>query len=109
MSEVAISQELYDLSGWVDTTYFKDGKHCFDYTLGFLVRKLPKTIEVEKDIATLVLGTTADFGELWIADYELMRANSTYPNTECIGEASTPEDAAAKLCCELIRQGIIKP
>ncbi len=106
-----LSQELYKLSGWQSqhkTTRWEDDGYGEDfvevpaYDLGYLLRKLPKTIE--RDNYPVV---SRYFREGWAACYE---ASFEYEQTERwhLVEASTPEDAACNLVIELFKQGVLK-
>lgn len=137
-SSLELSKELYELSGWTVTDYvwrhhkpndasqleLRVAKEADDYRfrnspeakrfreenafypaydLGYLLRKLPR----QKDMYDLVLATYVDVyteREGWICGFQ-QRDNFIDP----VNIADTPEDAAAKLCIELFKQGIIKP
>lgn len=115
VASLDLCKELYKLSGWRDggfeyTPYgdvikvsgvsFKAEKTGFypAYDLGYLLRKLPK--EYGGDSLGLVV-IDPEFGSrdgMWECGYEQFFCN-----------ADTPEDAAAKLCIELIKQKVITP
>lgn len=131
VASLALSKELYELSGWDDTgshwisqapneylapqtnyptvsahddsigeyPYF-DKKICPAYNLEFLIRRL-SNVEVGNDT------DNSEDGQ-----YYAKRPNSTgqVDSNDKAGNlefADTPEDAAAKLAIELIRQGIL--
>lgn len=106
-ASLELCEELYELSGWVDTTYFdKDGKYQFAYDLGYLLRKLPNMVK-DDDGTTVVTDDASDGMPFslthcedasWVADYQ----------GYLYGHAATPEDAVAKLAIELFKQGILK-
>lgn len=78
----AVAKELWDLSHWVCNP---DDDYMYNYDLGFLLRKQPMIIEPGDD------GT-------WLAAHI----------TDIVSAlANTPEDAACKLICELIRLEVI--
>lgn len=85
-SDNTISYELQQLSGWL-----YDGRG--GYSLGYLLRKLPgvKLEQIDKDYWNAQ--TSYDDGTE-IPDYK-----------SC--DADTPEDAAALLCIELFKQGVL--
>jgi len=121
MSDVAsleLSRELHELSGWEDTRYYYHSLISHDmkrwseyklqdyrpdndfgmrivpaYTLGYLLRKLPNFTEVQN------IGFDGE------NEWRVMR-HDVRRNPFCI--ARTPEDAAAKLCIELFKQGILQ-
>lgn len=107
-----LCQELYAVSGWEETSFtyyeFSDGITyapadlkpeefvswlCRAYDLGYMLRKL------RKNSIGYAFGVNKYLGELQYTAY--------FGNDKSF--ADTPEDAAAKLCIELIKQGIITP
>lgn len=83
-----LARELHELSGWDDDGPF--GLETWNgeipkYDLGYLLRKLPPTTLLQK------------YEDTWQVWYF----------TE-IYRAEIPEDAACKLACILIKDGIIK-
>ena len=114
MSDVAsleLSRELYELSGWVDTQLAalkenSDGSHSNiwepQYSLGFLIRKLPTYLFQDDDDWLLTLRPQFNAG--WDAYY----AGQSDPRARYYQEADTPENAVAKLAIELLKQGILK-
>lgn len=79
------------------------------YTLGYLLRKLPKFYEEGKTVYLLTVQPNP-IGAGWQAHY---RFASRTPNSSNTGsrfrqEADTPEDAACLLAIELIKQGVLK-
>jgi hypothetical protein len=106
VASLELCKGLLELSGWEDTYFWWDkdeqrvpekqmvvqaGKIFADdtpaYDLGYLLRELPDICMLWRD------------GKTWHCDCE----------DSVICEADTPEDAAAKLAIELIRQGVISP
>lgn len=116
-----LAKELYELSGWRDAhahwveddgwyieyphPHYSNGLYLPAYDLGYLLRKLPPKIDVVNSSAYAYLTLTRKseaykhFGDkgLWGARY----------GKDIAAVASTPEDACAKLCIELIKQGIL--
>ena len=115
MTDVAsreLSKQLYDLSGWTepaDYYWYENGLYnqyqkppeaefvAPAYKLGFLIRKLPRQIDGEEMRNCSI--SMEWLGNQWVFYYS---------RTDFSGTADTPEDAAAKLCIELIKQGILK-
>lgn len=110
-----LCKELYKLSGWTNDgpTWFKaKGKHWKTYNriptvknsqdrlpaydLGFVLRKLPKHLSGPSPLTLTYI-----IGNYWQASYG-------YYESVQRENADTPEDAAAKLCIQLIKQGILK-
>lgn len=94
VASLELCKTLFELSGWNEYGQAETDVHAnvisYNYTLGYLLRKLPKQTNV------------ASREEYWTA---------SCGNKEIIIEsqrADTPEDAACKLAIELIRKGIIK-
>jgi hypothetical protein len=127
-----LCQELYAVSGWIpdhvydaseDDTIWSDGQYvCIGdyrdkdyvidipnnpaqvaaYDLGYLLRKLPKRISVGEHRAALEFCTISDTDDSpWYMQYVGAGSPKYYQ------WADTPEDAAAKLCIELIKQKVI--
>lgn len=123
VASLELCQTLYELSGWRDTTfsyrnylYTSDkGKPCLDrwevrrymapsetavpaYDLGFLLRKLPpKRVKLR------------NYGNgKWKCQYVLHHSSNVRQVEDFIFEAGTPEDCAAKLAIELLKQNILK-
>lgn len=105
MSNVAslnLCKELYELSRW-------SGSELGDYdirvgiypkyTLGYLLRKLPKHVGDQ----WLRVAPITDV--MWAAYYIVMGVKTAGQDEW----ADTPEDAACKLAIELIKQGVLKP
>jgi hypothetical protein len=114
VASLELSKELYELTEWNDTDYVHEAedydgkvwhvKHRMEvlppsynypaYTLGYLLRKLPP------HYAVWIGPSGSGYAEQIIGPQRL----------NDIGEqGDTPENAAAKLCIELIKQGVIKP
>jgi hypothetical protein len=124
VASLELCKELYELSGWIqyfDWHYDEDGQlkkyvegSVFTgipaYPLGYLLRKLPKTLDLGKPKVRdlhIVAG-----GDCWVADYKYRMPSQQqewmhmYDKAK-LTEATTPEDAVAKLCIELFKQGIL--
>lgn len=118
MTDVAsleLCKELYEVSGWFsaelrDSYYTPVGKrkgHLVKdvsasdkmplqlpaYTLGYLLRKLPKGCSVFRTVSS---------DEVWIATAGMKRLDDFYSGSD------TPENAACKLTIELFKQGVLK-
>lgn len=111
VASLELCKTLHELSGWTDAHsvwYWYEDYDCIDdseykatchqtmqdkktecpaYDLGYLLRKLPDAVTLTKYDGKLYLAVCG-------------------PDT--LQEANTPEDAAAKLCIELIKQGILQ-
>lgn len=87
-----MSSELFTLSGWEPDA---DNR----YSLSLLLQKLPHRLPM-KYIAGRSSGLQLFYQRtgVWKASYQGV----------CATHGDTPEDAAYELCCELIRQGILK-
>lgn len=103
VASLELCKELYELSGWSDPYKYGDRVehyHPYEvpaYDLGFLLRKLPNEITHHLDRFHLIRGE-----DNWYAKYECFKTNDIFTL------ANTPEDAAARLCIELIKQGLLK-
>lgn len=88
-----LSKELHKLSNWEGDDFMVENGTLVSvsYSLGYLLRKL-KNLPIALD---------SNFGEGWRA--------SEFHDNEVSFEftADTPEDAAAKLCVELFKQGVL--
>lgn len=106
MSDVAsleLCKELYELSGWkpegtgyeyAHNVYRFNGEiKAYLYTLGYLLRKLPKGCSVFRTVSS---------DEVWIATAGMKRLDDFYSGSD------TPENAACKLTIELFKQGVLK-
>jgi hypothetical protein len=104
VASLAVSEELYKLSKWIDTDarwYEDDGYFVTTdkpnglwvpaYDLGYLIRKLPK----EADGSHWVLAPTTDG---W---------GMGYLKTELVASADTPQEVACKLAIALFKQGVL--
>lgn len=118
VASLELCKELYALSGWNNglTSWVDDGgrirvdvepyvvtpKHLVynylapAYSLGYLVRKLPATIEVDGIRQGLVIYPG---GDRWFCAYGIYHSSPYY------AEAKNPEDAVAKLGISLIKSG----
>ena len=129
-----LCKELYEVSGWEDTytTHILSGKDVdYDinrsatmgsllypaYDLGYLVRKLPLTIEFDNEKWEEVYGRSLPsyffmardldtMDNKWRVQYQGEDQEDVIEDT--MFDADTPEDATAKLCIELFKQGILK-
>lgn len=129
-----LCQELYELSKWDDTWFDKDdgtllvwkysradyemhiGLRDEDeqlsgfqeaypaYDLGYLLRKLPNTIKQLDGWRYLTVMVGHSTGGYIACYYKLEKPHFDKFNQQ----ADTPEDCAAKLAIELIKQGILK-
>lgn len=126
-----LSEELFKISGWGQTSFHFVAHRKYEsdeymdaelqyltnipnelrwtgakirpaYDLGYLLRKLPATI---KDTD----GLTCSWG-LWkgIDGYTTAYGSPDGEDFEVMKVADTPENATAKLCIELLKQGILK-
>lgn len=119
-------KQLHKVSGWEDTEYSwwvmqwgETEKHPTDtsiahafievphYDLGYLLRKLPDTVEIGGRPTTLFtqkrhngyyMAYMTRTGEHWPFDFLAIVKDT----------ADTPENAACKLAIELFKQGILK-
>ncbi|SRR5258706_5170776 len=93
VASLKLCKDLYELSGWSDTIEnFRESAHLTKdrvpaYDLGYLMRKLPRQSHVYQ------------FG----ANEWLAYAPGSHDHS-----ADTPENAATKLCIELLNQGVLK-
>jgi hypothetical protein len=114
-----LCRELYQLSGWEYSRAWFDQERpwvsdffdhsppfiCPAYDLGYLVRKLPHQ-RASRTGAMLSLHILAVApGPGWRAEYT--HGNGAVLESGLVGEADTPEDAAAQLAIELFKQGIL--
>jgi hypothetical protein len=99
-----------DYSSWQVKHLSYRGQYRVDwygaYDLGYLLRKLPPYLE---------LGDTVEYHSvrnwLYMSMYEdgkEWQFGYTEAGDEYYGQADTPENAAAKLCIELFKQGVLK-
>lgn len=95
-ANIELSQELYNLSGW-----YEEDAHPL-YTLGYLLRKLPNEATSEKHGGYHYLYLHHGKQD-WYAYY------GQIDTAELIAWGDSPEDAAAKLAIELIKQKVLKP
>lgn len=128
-------KELYELSGWRDCSntfelwedsegkerytlsrqqmFMKSDLLCPAYDLSYLLRKLPHSTNGGKWRAVLQKEWHNGNGaEYWFASYVHINSMAQFqPISEQkalhITEGDTPEDAVARLCCELIKQGVL--
>lgn len=89
VSNLELSKELHELSGWDDEDGYLGETPIYD--LGFLLRKL-------HEIGNLLFSPQSD-GSWYIFWDEVDKKHSFH--------ADTPENAVASLACELFRQGIL--
>lgn len=132
MSDVASLErckELYELSGWEANSVHgwrwrnsADGERWFldhlgavpAYTLGYLFRKLPPDVVLEKMHGLDEEGEDKEYYQVYrlVAEHhtgETALENGTEWLRENEQNADTPEDAACELAIELIKQKVIKP
>jgi hypothetical protein len=88
-----LCEELYQFSGWIDAEWRLapdpasglGSKRVPAYDLGYLLRKLPAKSQIYNGV------------NYWTARYRDVRSRVK----------ASPEDAAAKLCIELFKQGVL--
>lgn len=131
VAELSLCKELYELSGWGDTSeFYVNGmlQHGIDtafedhaiktnypgyspaYDLGYLLRKLPSNYML----------MWHDFEDFKLEDGEVIKQGRAYVMSKLDGDmyeidedfwnadqSDTPEDAAAKLAIELFKQKIL--
>lgn len=114
VAELSLCKELYELSGWetgkswdmrVPAAGYEPDRYTPKYGLGYLLRKLPKYIGYASQSCRLGLfpqGFTNTGASDWCASYDTYKGEIYLLQT-----ADTPEDAVAKLCIELFKQGIL--
>ena len=128
-ASLELSKELYELSDWEELGnvpsawygYIEDEETvCYGqtkpegcipaYDLGFLLRKLPKLLDIDGASFSLCLHTniappdwTAYYMFVQVVDGKLKRFSNRLKV-----EADTPEDAVCKLAIELFKQGVLK-
>lgn len=122
VAELSLCKELYELSGWRDTSeFYVNGmlQHGIDtafedhaiktnypgyspaYSLGYLLRRLPEFIDWKELQHNLSLYPSGVLGG-WVAKYENAPLKTAFQVV-----ADTPENAAAKLCIALFKQKIL--
>lgn len=119
VASLELCRALFELSRWKGGSFAEYLDYCYQggelrrsveaeywvdnmipaYGLSYLLRKL----EAIDDGFRYAVFTQNDWQPAWHAN----RTNAT--NVMQQTEAATPEDAAAKLCIELIKQGVILP
>lgn len=133
VASLELSKELYELSGWgatgniywrdtvsEPTVWFTDHAHndpelqVFDaenklpaYDLGYLLRKLPDTIDLDDDadrVLTLQPMRGLRGSGRWDASYDNVDKVQD-SRLDCFSD--TPEDSAAMLAIELFKQGVL--
>lgn len=134
VASLELCRELYELTGWGDNGYWREdilwwyenslpgqkpdwrvqglseaakiGVIRFPaYDLGYLLRKLPRSLPNHHTSAYLIVKCEEPEGsekQSWSCSYGLIDDAKHY------NYASTPEDAVCKLAIELFRQGILK-
>lgn len=91
-----LTKELKEVSGWEPDASNKELQQV-GFSLGYLLRKLPKFIGNDR----VTIQPVVD--DRWDASYDELDGSSTH---DCF--ADTPEDAAAKLAIELFNQHILR-
>lgn len=119
-ASLELCKELYELSGWeADNVIwgdllpnekgFKRPIVGYEYSLGYLLRKLPSSINLVGKGGLRTLGLNKLGDNTYMADY--WRANAKGVELPWYGRlktgADTPENAACKLAIELFKQGIL--
>src|SRR5581483_6240697 len=113
-ANLELCRELFILSKWEgDGTKWGEvyepwGVNIPAYNLGYLIRKLPNfNIQIKKHTRVSRISADKNHTE-YIAEYRHFDAGEHIMNPRLYAEyADTPEDAAAKLCCQLFQQGIL--
>jgi hypothetical protein len=107
-ADIALCQQLFELSGWEDTSfkYDEDGKTVMSaaemadgegtpaYDLGYLVRKLPYSVSV----TALRAGFTTTAAPM----------RHRPPHFHYLARGDTPEDTTADVLIEMFKQGVLK-
>lgn len=105
VANLELCKELYVVSGWSDPhapSHYTDDRDfvCSMYTLGYLLRKLPRVLDTSFKGRISQLRMTAS---------NIYGYGFDYPDTGYNAHSQSPEDAAARLCIELIKQNILQP
>lgn len=131
VASLELCKELYELSGWEDSSLYDhhfvsesssgltQPDICPAYPLGYLLRKLQATSNVEWSNGWLGYRIEMFWDEIdknWSVlfkntdtkDDEWDEEKGAYGLNKYTELGNTPEDATAKLCIELIKQGILK-
>lgn len=123
VASLELCKKLYELSGWNTTDFVYVNRprgnsdrwdvrrrtprttsnhslieHISAYDLGYLLRKLPKGTTITKFSGKLE-GTSRYYANV--------TTNLATGEVVGSGNCNTPEDAACKLCTELIKQGVL--
>ncbi len=131
VAELSLCKQLYELSGWNSGRRafytFNDGKlvetNAFDedmlgeirlYDLGYLLRKLPRDIDLSDwglssengYFVFLGLEPSSIDEKEWLAFYS---DDDHHMDERFVSSADTPEDATAGLCILLFKQNILTP
>jgi hypothetical protein len=111
VASLELCKELYELSGWeqIGKEYPGTEDGVPYYTLGYLLRKLPKPDFLDQDMMFDKFdGENVDYlflgygtGMNWTCQYQ----EEERPIDGLMGEADTPEDAACRLAIHLFDQG----
>jgi hypothetical protein len=108
VTSLEVSKELFELSGWKDTSHhdvsgwINAKTPVYGYSLGYLLRKLPPIV----DDNFITLGAL-DSNYRWVSCYQEVPNENIDPPATYMQFSETPEDAAAKLAIELFKQGIL--
>lgn len=110
VASLELCKELYELSGWYDTSFvwsrnslanrpltFKPDAVFDDppaYDLGFLIRKMPRRVKLRT--------YSNGYAVQW------QKNGAVYRNQERMFEAESPEDCLCMLAIFLLKEGIIK-
>lgn len=98
VASLELCKELYELSGWDNREqyHYIDGSPVPAYDFGYLLRKLPEgtTIRVNKRNPVKLGKNQGPYSALMYGYRGAVRAD-------------TPEDCAAKLAIELLKQGVL--
>lgn len=126
VANLELCKELYELSGWrtslTENWYDYDGGFppidvatavCPAYDLGYLLRKLPISVNTKWHLVLQEFQNNATGGNIWFASYVHINSSAVFESIESqkafyMFEADNPEDAVAKLAIELFKKGILK-
>jgi len=118
VASLELCKELYELSGWddLDLSFQPERGNCPRYDLGYLLRKLPNSTDIDAEEFEEAFDCSApeSFFLAWEMDtlqhewrVQFQIEDSVLENT--MFEADTPEDALCLLIIELFKQGILTP
>lgn len=122
VANIELSRRLYELSHWVDTWQREPAGDTLRYSLGFILRKLPRKLNgVNSKQRDGNFNLYASRGKTaWIASYadadcsiiRRLKLGAESQNNRNFwwvqASADTPENAAVKLCIALFENGVLK-